>query len=112
MTPVANFRTRFISHSGLKIEREISHTFEIRNFPQRNIPPAKFTPPPPTVCPVTRKTTTVSGDQWPIEIVCMPRQTATSAIGPSVRQHPMCPHLGWGVSLRIIQQLLTFSVEG
>ena len=42
---VAKFRAGFISHSGLKIEREISHTFEIRNFPQRNIPVAKFTPP-------------------------------------------------------------------
>ena len=39
---VAKFRAGFISHSGLKIEWEISHTFEIRNFPQRNIPVAKF----------------------------------------------------------------------
>ena len=31
---VAKFRAGFISHSSLKIEREISHTFEIRNFPQ------------------------------------------------------------------------------
>ena len=42
---VAKFRAGFISHNGLKIEREISHTFEIRNFPQRNIPVAKFPPP-------------------------------------------------------------------
>ena len=42
---VAKFRAGFISHSGLKIEREISHTFEIRNFPQRNIPVAKSPPP-------------------------------------------------------------------
>ena len=42
--PVAKFRTGFISHSGLKIEREISHTFEIRNFLQRNILPAKSPP--------------------------------------------------------------------
>ena len=42
---VAKLRTGFISHSSLKIEREISHTFEIRNFPQRNIPIAKSPPP-------------------------------------------------------------------
>ena len=41
---VAKFRAGFISHSGLKIEREISHIFEIRNFPQRNIPVAKISP--------------------------------------------------------------------
>ena len=41
-SPVAKFHAGFISHSGLKIEREISHTFEIRNFPQQNIPPRKF----------------------------------------------------------------------
>ena len=45
LAPVAKFHNGFILHSGLKIEREISHTFEIRNFPQRNIPPAKSPPP-------------------------------------------------------------------
>ena len=38
-SPVATFRT-----SGEICHREISHTFEIRNFPQRNIPPAKSPP--------------------------------------------------------------------
>ena len=42
---VVKFRIGFISHSDLKIEREISHTFEMRNFPQRNMSPAN--PPPP-----------------------------------------------------------------
>jgi hypothetical protein len=38
------FRNGFILHSGLRIEREIPPTFEIRNFPQQNIPVAKSPP--------------------------------------------------------------------
>ena len=34
----------FISHSGLKIMWEISHEFEMRNIPRRNIPAAKSPP--------------------------------------------------------------------
>ena len=48
MNIVGKFRHKFISHSGLKIEREISHAFEEPNFPQRNIPVMK--PPPVPVC--------------------------------------------------------------
>ena len=49
---VAKFRAGFILHSSLKIEREISHTFEIQNFPQ-----AKYShrePPPPPLYQNTR----------------------------------------------------------
>ena len=46
MRPSGYICTGFMSHSGLKIEREISHSFDIRNFPQRNIAPRKYPPPP------------------------------------------------------------------
>ena len=80
--PVAKFRTGFISHSGLKIEREISHTFERRNFPQQNIPPAK--PPPPVhICTFVH-----------IQLGCMPNVRASKGFFPhrlrTARQGKSC----------------------
>ena len=45
----AKFRSGFLSHSGLEITWEISHEFETRNIPRRNIPAGKPPPPPPPV---------------------------------------------------------------
>ena len=46
---VAKLRHEVVSHSGRGMERDISHTFEVRNFQQRNSPVAK-SPPPPVQC--------------------------------------------------------------
>ena len=56
----AKFRSGFISHSGLKILWEISHEFETRNIPQRNIPAAKSPPPPCMEVPAVMDCTSVA----------------------------------------------------
>ena len=49
----AQFRSRLISLSGLKIVWEISHEFETRNIPcRKKFPPRSRPPPPPPPAPI------------------------------------------------------------